>query len=246
MTYCIGIKVKDGLIGLADTCITSGNQTLTARKAIIEQQEGNHSVFLMTSGLRTLRDKAMTYFNEIIENSGFEYKKLYELVNSFGEQIRRVSAEDREALRQSNYDFNINALIAGQLKDDKEHKLFMIFPEGNWVEVGEANPFFMIGNTGHGKPILDRVLRYESSLSFALKVAFLSFNATQVSSNDVDYPIDVILYRKDSLSMVDQRLTREQMTKYTNWWQSKLSRLIEEFPEDWAKDLLEQYQHIQQ
>ncbi len=246
MTYCLGIKVKEGIVGLADTRISSGNQTLTAKKVIIEQQTSQHSVFLMTSGLRALRDKAMTYFNEIIEESGFEYKKMYKLVNAFGAQIRRVSQEDRKALQESNYDFNIHALIAGQLQDDSEHKLFMIFPEGNWVEVGKANPYFIIGNTSHGKPILDRVLRYESDLNFALKVSFLSFNATQVSSNDVDYPIDIILYRKDSFSMVEQRLTQEQMMKYSGWWQSKIAKAIDEFPEDWAKELIQTYQQVQQ
>ncbi len=246
MTYCLGIKVKEGLIGLADTRITSGNQTITAKKVIIEQKRGRHAVFLMTSGLRALRDKAMTYFNEIIEESGVDYRKLYKLVNAFGAQIRRVSQEDREALRQSNYMFDIHALIAGQLEDDKEHKLYMIFPEGNWVEVGEANPYFIIGNTSHGKPILDRVLRNDSTLDFALKVSFLSFNATQVSSNDVDYPVDVILYRKDSFYMVDQRLTQEQMNQYSSWWQKRLGTAIEEFPSDWAEELVKKYQVSQE
>ena len=246
MTYCVGIKVKEGLIGLADTRMTAGNQTLTARKVSIEQKHGDHAVFLMTSGLRALRDKAVTYFQEIIEETGFAYKKMYKLVNAFGGQIRRVAQEDRMALQQSNYDFNIHALIAGQLEDDKEHKLFMIFPEGNWVEVGEANPYFIIGNTTNGKPILDRVLRYDSTLEFAIKVSFLSFNATQVSSNDVDYPVDVIIYRKDSFTMAEERLTQEQMAPYTSWWQNHLAKLIEEFPGDWAAELLAHYQQEQQ
>jgi putative proteasome-type protease len=246
MSYCLGIKVKEGLIGLADTRITTGNQTLTAKKVIIQQKKGKYAVFFMTSGLRALRDKAMIYFNEIVEESGFEYRKLYQLVNAFGAQIRRVSDEDRKALEAAHYDFNIHALIAGQLEDDPEHKLFMVFPEGNWVEVGDANPYFIIGNTSHGKPILDRALRYESSLNFAMKVGFLSFNATQVSSNDVGYPVDLILCRKNSFYMATQQLTHEQMMRYSNWWQAKISQGIEEFPEDWANELLENYEQGQQ
>lgn len=246
MTYCLGIKVKEGLIGLADTRITAGSQTLTAKKVSINQKVGDHSIFLMTSGLRALRDKAVIYFNEVIEESGFEYRKMYKLVNAFGAQIRRVRDEDGKALKESGYDFNIHALIAGQLQDDEEHKLFMLFPEGNWVEVGEANPYFAIGNSSHGKPILDRALRLDSSLDFAMKVAFLSFNATQISSNDVGYPVDIVLYKKDSFYMATQRLTHEQMMKYSNWWQSKIAQGIEEFPDDWAKDLLQQYQQGQQ
>lgn len=242
MSYCLGIKVKDGLVGLADTRLTTGNQTLMAKKVVIEQKKGEYAVSLMTSGLRALRDKSMIYFNELIEKSGFDYRKMYQLVNAFGAQIRRVSQEDRKALEESHYDFNIHALIAGQLSGDPEHKLFMIFPEGNWVEVGEGNPYFIIGNPNHGKPILDRALRYDSSLDFALKVSFLSFNATQVSSNDVGYPVDVILYRKNSFFMVSRRLTHEQMMRYSAWWQAKISQGIEEFPDDWAKDILEKYQ----
>ena len=121
----------------------------------------------------------------------------------------------------------------------------MIFPEGNWVEVGQANPFFIIGNSGFGKPILDRALRYESSLHFALKVSFLSFNATQVSSNDVGYPIDIILYRKGSFFMSSQRLTHEEMIRYSNWWQNKISSGIEEFPDEWAAGLLGHHEQEQ-
>ena len=74
MSYCLGIKVKDGLVGLSDTRITSGNQTLTAKKVVIQQKKGKYAVFFMTSGLRALRDKAMIYFNEIVDESGFEYR----------------------------------------------------------------------------------------------------------------------------------------------------------------------------
>lgn len=246
MSYCLGIKVQDGLVGLADTRLTTGNQTLMARKVEIKQKKGNYSFFMMTSGLRALRDKSMIYFNEVIEESGFEFKKLYQLVNAFGAQIRRVSQEDRKALEESRYDFNIHALIAGQLSEDSEHKLFMIFPEGNWVEVGEGNPYFIIGNPNYGKPILDRALRYESSLSFALKVSFLSFNATQVSSNDVGYPVDLIVYRKNSFSMVSQRFTLEQMMRYSSWWQAKISQGIEEFPDEWTQDILGQSRREEQ
>ena len=200
MTYCVGMKVRDGLVGLADTQITSGNQTLTAKKVLVQQRNGNHALFLMTSGLRALRDKAVIYFEELVEADEVKLTKMYELVNAFGEQIRRVATEDKQSLVSSGYEFNIHALIAGQLQDDRDHKLFMVFPEGNWVEVGEANPYFIIGNTNHGKPILDLVLRHDSSMEFALKVGFLSFNATRISANDVAYPLDILIYKKHGSS----------------------------------------------
>lgn len=239
MTYCLAMKVQDGLVGISDTRLTSGNQTLIAKKVLIQQNNSHHAVFLMTSGLRALRDKAMIYFQELVDENPEEYKKLYKLVNAFGAQIRRVADEDKKSLLEAGYDFNIHALIAGQLKDDEEHKLFMVFPEGNWVEVGQGNPYFIIGNTGHGKPILDRVLRYDSSLDFAFKVGFLSFNATRVSANDVEYPIDVLFYQKDSFKVVAHRFERRDLQKYSDWWQQAINNAIENFPSDWNGNVLD-------
>lgn len=248
MTYCLGMKVKDGLVGIADTRITAGNQTLTAKKVLVEQCDKKYALFLMTSGLRALRDKAVTYFQEITRQENTYFPKLYQLVNAFGAQIRRVAAEDKASLVEAGYEFNIHALIAGQMEEDEEHKLFMIFPEGNWVEVGDANPYFIIGNTNYGKPILDRVLRYDSTMDYALKVGFLSFNSTRVSCNDVEYPIDVLVYSKDSYMMMSHRFDQEDLQKYSDWWQKRLADSVKDFPDDWVQDVFSKLQqmHIQQ
>ncbi|MCA9401063.1 MAG: peptidase [Candidatus Omnitrophica bacterium] len=246
MTYCLAMKLEDGLIGLADTRLTAGNQTLIAKKLLVRQNYRDNAVFFMTSGLRALRDKALIYFQELLDEQDRQFKKMYQLVNAFGAQIRRVADEDRKSLKEAGYDFNIHALIGGQLKDDPDHKVFMVFPEGNWVEVGEANPYFIIGNNSHGKPILDRVMNKRATLEFALKVAFLSFNATRVSSNDVEYPIDVIVYKKDTFMITQQRFEQEDLQKYSDWWQKRLAHAIDDFPSEWATDVLKKFEQEQQ
>ncbi len=237
MTFCLAMKVKDGLIGIADTRVTSGKECMTAKKVTIQQTTGEQSVFFMTSGLRSLRDKALTYFQEVINEKDKSFNKLYKLVNAFAKQVKRVADEDRKSLEENGLAFNIYALVAGQLEDDDEHKLYMLYPEGNWVEVGESSPYFIIGNTGHGKPLLDRVLRYDSSMEFALKVGFLSFNATRVSANDVEYPIDVVAYRKDSFRLVEQRFERDDMHQYSLWWQERIAHSINEMPDEWMNEI---------
>ncbi len=92
MTYCLGIKVKEGLLAIADTRITSGTDTTIKKKITIEQKD-KFSLFIMTSGLRSVRDKALVYFNELLETT--EYNKLYKAVNAFGEQVKRVAQEDK-------------------------------------------------------------------------------------------------------------------------------------------------------
>src|ERR1700761_3243155 len=171
MTYCLGIKVKEGLLALADTRITSGTEVTIKRKISVSEKE-HFSLFLMTAGLRSVRDKALVYFEELLETK--KYNKLYKAVNAFGEQVKRVANEDKETLEKAGFKFDLNTIIGGQLEDDEEHKLFLLYPEGNWVELGNGAPFVIIGNSGHGKAILNRTLTEETSMRVALKAGFLS------------------------------------------------------------------------
>jgi putative proteasome-type protease len=236
MTYCLGIKVKSGIVGISDTRITSGHETTRAKKVFTINKD-NHSFFIMTSGLRSVRDKAITYFKETIEHSDESFNKLYKAVNAFAAQVKIAAAEDKEALKEAGLSFNLYALVGGQLQDDNEHKIYLLYPEGNWVEISEGSPFMIIGNNGYGKPILDRVLKYDSSMKFALKAGFLSFNATRVSANDVDYPIDVIYYEKNSFRIIEKRYKKEELQKISKLWQNTLSDAVNELPNDWLDKL---------
>ncbi|MXV15708.1 peptidase [Hufsiella ginkgonis] len=230
MTYCLGIKVKEGLVAIADTRITSGTDTTVKKKIFTEQKEG-YSLFIMTSGLRSVRDKAIVYFKELVERE--EYNKLYKAVNAFGEQVRRVAEEDKTSLEKSGFKFDLNTIIGGQLKDDEEHKLFLLYPEGNWVELGQGAPFVIIGNSGHGKAILNRVIDEGSDLKLALKAGFLSFDSTRVSSNNVDFPIDVVLYRKGSFCIAEHRYEKKDLESVSDQWAKELLTALQNIPDKW-------------
>ena len=238
MTYCLGIKIKQGLIALADTRVTSGNETTTAKKVFVINRE-KHSLFIMTSGLRSIKDKVITYFNEVLEEKDSDFNKLYKAVNAFAQQVRKVGVEDKKSLKESGLPFNFYAIVGGQLEDDPEHKLYLLYPQGNWIEVGKATPYIIIGNTGYGKPILDRTIHYESDFRYALKSAFLSFDGTHISANDVDYPLDVLLYGVDSYQIVEQRYERKDLHHLSEFWKNKISQGVNEFPSDWMERILE-------
>jgi putative proteasome-type protease len=230
MTYCLGIKVKEGLVAIADTRITSGTDTSIKVKILTEQKD-KYSIFIMTSGLRSIRDKAIVYFKELIERE--EFNKLFKVVNAFGEQVRRVSEEDKTHLERSGFKFDLHTIIGGQLKDDEEHKLFLLYPEGNWVELGQGAPFVVIGNSGHGRAILNRTLTDDTSMKVALKAGFLSFDSTRVSSNNVDYPIDVVLYKKDSFQIAQHRYDKNDLEHVSAKWAEELKAALEQLPDDW-------------
>ncbi|MEP7109188.1 MAG: hypothetical protein ABI760_14440 [Ferruginibacter sp.] len=233
MTYCLGIKVKEGLVGISDTRISAGTST-TIKKKVLVIQNDNNSFFIMTSGLRSVRDKAVHYFKELTD-SGIVYDKLYKAVNEFGVQIKRVSNEDREALFKSGYKFNLNAIVGGQLRGDEDHKLFLLYSEGNWVELDQGSPWAIIGNAGQGKGILNRIVNENTTMRQALKAGYLSFDSTRISSNDVEFPIDVVLYKKNSFSMTENRYEFNELENISTLWNQKLKKSLDEIPEEWME-----------
>ena len=112
MTFCLGMKVQEGLVGIADTLVTSGTECITARKISIYQQE-KFSMFLMTSGLRSVRDKVVTYFDDLMAEREEPFDRIFKAVNALAGQVRQVSREDKEALDKSGLDFNIHGLVGG-------------------------------------------------------------------------------------------------------------------------------------
>ncbi len=236
MTYCLGIRVKTGLVAVADTRITSGSETTTAKKVFVHRY-GSYPIFIMTSGLRSVRDKVITYFEEILlETNG--YDKMYKAVNALGEQIKKVAQEDREILIQSGIAFNIYTIVGGQMSGDSTPKLYMLYPEGNWIEIGEGTPFMIIGNSGYGKPVLQRTINYESTLEFALKTGILSFDSTRVSANDVGYPIDVLVYNSETHDLIEHRFYEQDLVEMTGYWAEKLKNAVNSIPDNLINKIL--------
>ena len=214
---------------MADTRVTTGNEMITAGK-VNTYHFDDGAMFIMTSGLRSIRDKTLTYFEEAVETKHQPISRLVEAVNLFALQIRRVSNEDRRALEEAGLSFDAKALIGGQFQDDQEHKLLLVYSEGNWVYTGTATPYHVIGSTGYGKPILDRALKFDDAMQHAFKVACLAFDSTRISAADVDFPMDVVLYLQDSFRMVEHRFEYEELREMTTWWQEHLRNGVYEMP----------------
>jgi len=236
MTFCLGMIVEEGIVGIADSRLTSGNEIVSAKKvSVYHQAQG--SFFIMTSGLRSVRDKALTYFEEAISTRTEPFDKLFKAVNVFTDQIRQVTKEDKESLVESGFKFDFYAIVGGQLQHDREHMLYLVYPQGNWVEVGKGTPYQIIGSPAYGKPVLDRTLKYEDSLRFALKVGCLAFDSTRISAADVDFPIDVVIYSKDSYQITEHRYKKNDLVDISDWWQDRLRNSVRELPAEFIDRL---------
>ena len=228
MTFCIAVKSKTGVVALSDTRISSGLGVSTSKKIKTYQENGN-SFFIMSSGLRSIRDKVIHLFEDELENQTFD--KLYKYANLVGNVVKRVRAEDIEQLQQSKFFFDGHFIIGGQCSKDKRSTIFLIFPEGNWVEASDESPYTIIGNTAFGKPILRRLLHEEVTFDLAIKVAYLAFDATYKNASDVDYPLDFALYRNGNFDFQEFRKSEEELKETSTRWNQILVKAANELPD---------------
>lgn len=234
MTFCLGITVEEGLIAIADTRVVAGNECLIARKTATYQGPG-FAFFVMTSGLRSARDKILLYFEEAFAKDSACRERLYKAVNLYATQVRRVASEDGPSLKDADLRFNAYSLVGGQMGGDSGHRLFLVYPEGNWVEIGPDTPYQIIGASGFGKPILERSLTQRDTMRYAFKVGLLAFDSTRLCAADVDYPMDVILYSRNSFNMVEQRYEREDLASISQWWQERMRTAVHDLPAEWIQ-----------
>jgi putative proteasome-type protease len=115
-----------------------------------------------------------------------------------GTAIREVYKIDGGYLQQHDVDFSASFILAGQINGG-QLRLFLIYDAGNFIEaMGDTN-YFQIGEVKYGKPILDRIIQRGTSLSDAAKCALISFDSTMRSNVSVGPPIDLLIYRRNSL-----------------------------------------------
>jgi putative proteasome-type protease len=217
MTFCLGINVEQGLVGIADTRVLTGNECLMARKTASYQGPG-FAFFVMNSGLRSLRDKILLRFEEAFAKDSAGRDRLYKVVNLYSDQVRRVAEEDRAALERAELSFNSHALIGGQMAGDSTHRLFLV-----------------IGASGFGKPILERSVTSADSMLYAFKVGLLAFDATRLCAADVGFPVDVLLYSRGSFELVEHRYNMDDLREISNWWQDRMRRSVQDLPSEWVE-----------
>ena len=226
MTFCLGMRCDEGLLAIADTRITSGTEASMAKKITVHQGD-DHAMFILTSGLRSIRDKAITYFEERLDRDEPGLKKMYEAANALAEEVRRVREEDSRWLIEGGLSFDLHCIIGGQLEEDDEPHLYLLYPEGNWIEVRTGTPYVIIGESRYGKPILDRVWSHDQPLRNALRDGLLAFDATVTSASDVDPPLDAVLYLNDSYSMVEHRYDAEALRPLREFWSERVREAVE-------------------
>ncbi|MDD3267460.1 MAG: peptidase [Burkholderiales bacterium] len=194
MTYCVGIRLKSGTILASDSRTSAGVDYISVfSKTHRFSVAGEREIFLLTAGnLATTQEVISILKREIQENSEgniLQLKSLFDVANKVGNTVIKVL--DRLPTQKYNHvDFGCSFLIGGQIKGESQ-RLFRVYSEGNFIEVSKETPFFQIGESKYGKPMLDRIISYDTNIEDALKCVLVSFDSTMRSNLSVGLPINL-------------------------------------------------------
>lgn len=242
MTYCVGILLESGLVMASDTRTNAGvDQVATFPKMTTFEVPGERSIVMLTAGNLAITQAVLQHLHkDIAANTALNMHtvtSMFDAARIVGEAIRTVHREDAEHLRNHNTDFNISVLFAGQIAGEKP-RLFNIYSAGNFIEASQETPYFQIGETKYGKPILDRVINYKCSLEDALKCVLISFDSTIRSNVSVDLPVDVLVYRSDKFAIdCSHRVAKDDpyFLAVRQHWGEGLRKVFAEIPNpDWC------------
>ena len=213
MTYCVALRLKDGFVMLSDTRTNAGvDHISTFGKMHQFNVPGERVVALMTSGNLGITQTVVAMLNEGFEHEG-EMRTLHTVPSLFkaaqliGSAIRQVFETDGPVLKAQGISFDVAMLLGGQIKDGPV-RLFQIYAAGNFIEATEDTSFLQIGEHKYGKPILDRAVSYEMDLHDAVKLVLISMDSTLRSNLTVGLPVDLLIYRNDTLRVeLERRIT---------------------------------------
>ncbi len=232
MTYCVAMRLADGLVFASDSRTNAGfDQISTFRKMHVFDKPGERELVLLSAGnlatsqsvISLLERRAGTDTTNVLNTA-----TMFETAEIVGQTMREVIRRDNPDGKLSHVDFSCSLILGGQIKGEAP-RLFNVYPEGNFIEATEETPYFQIGESKYGKPILDRIVNYRTPLDRAYQCALISFDSTMKSNLSVGMPLDVAIYRKDALKPCLMERVEEQCEYFHSLrqqWHSGIQELF--------------------
>ncbi len=205
MTYCVGLMLKRGLVFMSDTRTNSGVDNIsTFRKMFTWEVPGDRSITVMTAGNLATTQAVISLLDERGKELGernpglLQAETMFQVATLVGNLLRETIAANASVGQRADAAFNATIILGGQIGDGAP-RLFLIYPEGNFIEASEDTPFFQIGETKYGRPILIRAYNPDMCFEEAIKLLLVSFDSTIKANLSVSLPLDVHAYETSTL-----------------------------------------------
>ncbi|MDB5808154.1 MAG: Peptidase [Betaproteobacteria bacterium] len=238
MTYCVAVMLDAGMVFASDSRTNAGvDQISTFSKMHMIKRDGERLIAVLSSGNLSITQSAInllehqsrsTESTSTINNA----TSMFEIADLIGNALREVRRRDGPYLAQSNIEAGASFVVGGQIRGEPQ-RLFHVYSEGNFIEATPETPYFQIGESKYGKPVIDRVVNRHTSLMDAAKCVLVSFDSTMRSNISVGLPIDMLVYHNNSLKPGIVRRIDESDTYFNmihNQWGEGLRRVFAQIP----------------
>ncbi len=242
MTYCVAIKLNAGLVFLSDSRTNAGlDQISTFRKMIVYEKPQDRFMVLLSAGNLSISQSVreilqVEHLKDSPESEAitiWNAKSMFDTARVLGAAIRRVYERDAESLQAAGVEFNVSMVLGGQIKGEAM-RLFQVYSAGNFIEATPETPYFQVGESKYGKPVLDRVITPATPLDEAAKCALVSMDSTLKSNLSVGLPLDLVVYEADTFQ-TDKVVCIDENNPYFkmlhNTWGQRLREVFDSIEE---------------
>jgi putative proteasome-type protease len=244
MTYCVALRLDAGMIFASDSRTNAGvDHVSTFTKMRVFERKDDRVIVVLSSGNLAITQGVVNLLDRhqhAVEGTAtiWSVDSMYDAATLVGDALREMQQRDGPYLLQNNIDANANLIVGGQVRGEAM-RLFHVYAQGNFIEATDETPYFQLGESKYGKPILDRVVNTSTPQKEAAKCVLISFDSTMKSNISVGLPIDMLWLPKDSLRVGLQQRIREgdpYFTMLRSRWGGGLRRVFGELPDpDWLE-----------
>ena len=240
MTYCVALKLEDSIIFMSDTRTNSGvDNVSTFKKMFTWSVPEERAIYMMTAGNLGTSQAVINILDEQIRTgdettvSLYKTTSLFQVANLTGETLKEVIGKNHQGGDVADPSFDATIIMGGQIAGEQQ-RLFLIYPEGNFIEASDDTQFFQSGETKYGRPILVRAFNPAMSIEDAVRLLIVSFDSTLRSNLSVGLPIDLCIYKNDSLkASLNWRFEASDLyyINVASGWGDALKKALKALPE---------------
>ena len=234
MTYCVGIKVNEGMVFASDRRTNAGLDNFNSYSKMYVHKGIDRNIIILTSGNLATSQAVFNSITKDLEDdkSGNNLNNLFNL-NEIAKYIGRLNVKHSspDGINQETIELGSTFIVGGHIKD-QESELYLVYPQGNFIKSSEFKPYLVIGEIKYGKPILDRVVKSDTYLGDAARCALISMDSTMKADLSVGPPIDLVVYKNNLSKIVYQQsleINDEDYQYISKQWEKGIFEIFKSF-----------------
>ena len=246
MTYCLALRLHEGMLFLADTRTNAGVDNVSTYRKMHVLQPADDRLFVIESAgsLATTQQVLDRMARDLAAGDATEslgtVNHLFEAALYLGRVSREVAAEHKDALAGVGADGTATFILGGHVGDEMPD-ILLVYPEGNYIRASDDRPFLQIGESKYGKFMLELAVEAHVDLVTAAKIALGSMLSTARANLSVGPPYDIGIYFNEPRSLSQFRIESDSplLEKLRKVWEQHLLNGIAELPPITQDDLTE-------